>query len=214
MDMKSVKFTPKRGRPSSKQIQAIDEAILTTARRILLGEGYDSLTMDTIAAELGISKGTLYARHASKEALTQAVIRDTVEGWSTNSARNDHLLPSDLEPRLKQHLRTIGRKTADAEVQAYVRLWTSIQQRDPELARIFHDFGFLRGVSALAADIQLAGEREGKPPRDAEGAATVLLSALTGWYVQESAVREVSLDEIDATADRIVTLFMRGRDAW
>lgn len=211
--MMTAKFTPKRGRPSNNQVLAIDRAILDTARRILLEDGFDALAMDAVAAELRISKGTLYVRHPSKEALTQAVIREAVEDWSKQSAVNDHLLPTELAPRLRQHLRIMGRKSADPEVLKYVQLWTSIQQRDPELALIFHN-GFNRGVAAIAADIEAAGERDGMPPRDANGTATLLLSTLTGWFTQQIGVREVPLEEIDATADRIVDVFLAGRSAW
>ena len=212
--MKTAKFTPKRGRPSTRQVLAIDRAILATARRILLGEGFEFLSMDAVASELGISKGTLYARHPSKEALTQAVIKEAVEGWSTQSARHDHRLPEELEPRLKEHLRLIGKKMNEPEPQAFYRLWRAIQQPDPELARIFHDVGFLRGVAVIASDIERAGARDNLPPRDATKTATLLLSALTGWFAQEASLRTVSPDEIDAAADGIVTIFMQGRSAW
>ena len=212
--MKAATFIPKRGRPSNKQVIAIDNAILATARRILLEEGFDALAMDTVASELGISKGTPYVRHPSKEALAQAVIRDAVEGWSTTSAREDHLLPVEIGPRLQQHLRKIGRKSADPEVHAYYRLWMSIQQRDPELTQIFHDVGFIRGATVIARDIEIAGDRDGIPPKDAMGTASLMLSALTGWYTLESAVRTISLSEIDATADRIAAILMQAREAW
>lgn len=212
--MTKTAFIPKRGRPSSKQVKAIDEAILETARRIFLADGFDALAMDGLALELGISKGTLYSRHPSKEALLQAVIRDTVRNWSTVSAQGDHLLPEDLAARLRQHLRIIGRKIADPEVKSFYELWMSVRNRDPEIARIFHDVGFLRGVAVIAADLEAAGERDGRPPGNATGTATLLLSTLTGWYSQESDVREVAPAETDAVADRIVALFMLGREAW
>ena len=50
------------------------ERILATARRQLFTLGYQALTMDALAAELGVSKKTLYVHFAAKEQLVDAVI--------------------------------------------------------------------------------------------------------------------------------------------
>lgn len=210
----AVKFSPKRGRPSLEQVVAIDRAILDAARRIFLKEGYDALAMDSVAAELGVSKGTLYARHPSKEALLKAVLESAIKGWSDASARNDHLLPDDLGGRLRRHMRVFGRATADPEARGYHQLLTTIQYRIPEVALLFHDIGFARGVEIIATDLRVHAEREGRTLRDPDGSATLLLSMLTGWYGQQSAIRNVEIEEVDAHVDRAVEIFMLARDAW
>lgn len=48
------------------------EAILETAQRYFLQQGFRATTMDQIAEELGISKKTLYENFPSKEALFEA----------------------------------------------------------------------------------------------------------------------------------------------
>lgn len=167
-----------------------------------------------MAAELRVSKGTLYNRHPSKEALLQAVIVDAIQKLSDRYAREDHLLSDEIGERLRQRMRIVGRATADPEMVAYYRLWTSIQYRIPDAARLFYDIGFRRGVQVIAHELRSYGERDGRPPRDAEGAAVQLMSTLIGWYVQESGVREVTLQEIDGFADRIVEFFILARSAW
>lgn len=52
----------------------ISERILAAARRTLFTFGYQALTMDALAAELGMSKKTLYVHFAGKEALAEAVV--------------------------------------------------------------------------------------------------------------------------------------------
>lgn len=207
-------FAPKRGRPSAKQVVAIDEAILATARRMFLTDGYDAMAMDAVAAELGISKGTLYVRHASKEALLYAVMKQTIDSWSTDSAKTDYLLPDELAPRLREHLRRMGRKMTGTEVRAYYQLWMSVHHRVPEIAELFHNHGFTKGVDVIAHDLRLDDERSGRKSRDPEGAAALLLSTLTGWYMQESGVRDISAEEMEAVADRAVEFFMMARAAW
>jgi len=48
--------------------------ILRTARGLLFERSYSGLTMDVLAHELGMSKKTLYAHFASKDAIVEAVI--------------------------------------------------------------------------------------------------------------------------------------------
>jgi AcrR family transcriptional regulator len=51
------------------------EGILDAATAVFAAEGYDRANMDTIAAEAGITKPTLYARFGSKEGLFAAAVQ-------------------------------------------------------------------------------------------------------------------------------------------
>ena len=50
--------------------------ILDGARRVFLADGFDGASMNDIAREAGVSKGTLYVYFDSKEALFVALIRE------------------------------------------------------------------------------------------------------------------------------------------
>lgn len=50
------------------------DRILDAARRHLFTYGYSALTMDEIAAELGISKKTVYVHYESKDAIVEAIL--------------------------------------------------------------------------------------------------------------------------------------------
>jgi AcrR family transcriptional regulator len=58
------------------RVPADQARILAGARRHFFAHGFRSVTMDDLAAELGMSKKTLYAHFASKAALLQAVLAD------------------------------------------------------------------------------------------------------------------------------------------
>jgi TetR/AcrR family transcriptional regulator, regulator of autoinduction and epiphytic fitness len=51
-----------------------EEAILDATNRLLADKGYEAMSMDDIAAEVGIAKGSLYKHFESKEALAAAVM--------------------------------------------------------------------------------------------------------------------------------------------
>ncbi len=61
-----------------KAIEHAHDAILATTRGLLLTEGYDSLTMRSIAAASGIATGTIYNYYSAKDEIVYAVM---LEDW-------------------------------------------------------------------------------------------------------------------------------------
>ena len=53
---------------------AREEAIVTAANRLLAEKGFDAMTVDAVAAEVGIAKASLYKHFSSKEALAAAAM--------------------------------------------------------------------------------------------------------------------------------------------
>jgi AcrR family transcriptional regulator len=51
-----------------------EDAIVGTANRLLASKGYDAMTMDDVAAAVGVSKGLLYKHFPSKESLAAAAM--------------------------------------------------------------------------------------------------------------------------------------------
>lgn len=64
------------GRPSAEQSRELMASVLHAAREEFATKGFHYATMDAIAVRAGVSKRTLYAWHADKEALLQAAITD------------------------------------------------------------------------------------------------------------------------------------------
>jgi TetR/AcrR family transcriptional regulator, regulator of autoinduction and epiphytic fitness len=56
------------------QFEAREQAIVDATNRLLGQRGYEMMSMDDIAAEVGIAKGSLYKHFDSKEALAGAVM--------------------------------------------------------------------------------------------------------------------------------------------
>ncbi|MFY9512750.1 MAG: TetR/AcrR family transcriptional regulator [Rubrivivax sp.] len=70
-----------------------EEAIVATVNRLLAEKGFDLMTVDEVAAEVGIAKASLYKHFPSKEALAaEAMVRvlrrtrDLVEAEATQPA--------------------------------------------------------------------------------------------------------------------------------
>jgi AcrR family transcriptional regulator len=54
--------------------QAREEAIVSSVKRLLAEKGFDQMTVDEVAAEVGIAKASLYKHFPSKEALAAAAM--------------------------------------------------------------------------------------------------------------------------------------------
>ncbi|RPH67830.1 MAG: TetR/AcrR family transcriptional regulator [Burkholderiales bacterium] len=63
-------------RPSFRQqvLRAREDAILASVNRLLAEKGFDVMTVDEVAADVGIAKASLYKHFASKEALAAAAM--------------------------------------------------------------------------------------------------------------------------------------------
>jgi AcrR family transcriptional regulator len=58
---------------------AREDAIVNTVKRLLAEKGYDLMTVDEVAAEVGIAKASLYKHFPSKEALAAAAMVQMME---------------------------------------------------------------------------------------------------------------------------------------
>ena len=58
---------------------AREDAIVETVKRLLAEKGFDLMTVDEVAADVGIAKASLYKHFASKEALAAAAMVDTLD---------------------------------------------------------------------------------------------------------------------------------------
>ncbi len=94
-----------------QQFEAREEAILDVVNRLLSEKGFDLMTMDDVADEVGVAKGSLYKHFSSKEKLAAAVMSrlltetlDVLDGfpadWSAGK-RLEEILRWTLQHRLR-----------------------------------------------------------------------------------------------------------------
>lgn len=206
-------FRPRRGRPNASQAAAIERAILRTARAHFLQDGYDAVSMEGVASETGVSKGTLYARYPSKEALFTAVFEASVREWKETTRETEAPSP-DLAVRLHQHARVIARSLVQPDVRAFQRLLLADRERFPALSQVMYQTGYAFIVALVADDIRSAAAQDGVAVRDADSVASLLVSALTGWQLQEGGGRDLGETDLIAFGARVVELLLAARPSW
>jgi len=107
------------------------DRILAAARKDFFAHGFRRVTMDDLAASLGMSKKTLYAHFPSKNALLHALVLDKFQRIEADLQEVTREQRSDVLEALHQLLATIQRHAAEIQP-PFLR---DIQRDAPE---VFH----------------------------------------------------------------------------
>ncbi len=70
---------PRAGRPTAEQAQARQGELLDAALDMFLEHGFELTTMEAVAASVGMTKRTVYARYPDKAALFLASVQRAIE---------------------------------------------------------------------------------------------------------------------------------------
>lgn len=96
---------PRRGRPRSEKAR---QAILTTARTLLVEQGLHAMTLDHVAREAGVAKTTIYRWWDSKELLALDVAFEEIDRARVSQPVDTGSLRRDMLARWKAMLRLFG----------------------------------------------------------------------------------------------------------
>lgn len=112
--------------------ESVRDRILNTARELFYKEGVRAVGVDTVVAESGVAKTSLYRWFPSKDALIVAVLeqeqKDRWAGWDKTAAQ------SDPEPRarLRAHLTGIARYVSSSHFRGCPFMNVTAAFSDPE----------------------------------------------------------------------------------
>jgi AcrR family transcriptional regulator len=111
------------------RVERTRAAVLAAARRILLEEGWDALTHQSVAASSGVGRATIYRHWPSPADLLRDVIR--------REAEMSHTAPAgDLRRDLRRELEGLGRQLGDPAIAAVITVLFERSVHDPTLAEV------------------------------------------------------------------------------
>lgn len=186
-----------------RQKQALREEIMSAAQELVAEKGYNAMSMDELAARVGISKPTLYTHFATKEELV-------VEAATREMRHMVALIESQADRSPMEQLRFIMRQILQRQVQMHtlgIGPW-------PEIFRLLcandEAFGCIRRISDDIVALVQRGIAQGEidPALDPEAVVRAffgLASALHKWHIAAPS----PLDPQRA-ADSLVDIFVRG----
>ena len=76
--MNTEAHTPPKKSFKIQMLAARETAIIQSVNRLLAEKGFDAMTVDEVAAEVGIAKASLYKHFTSKEELACAAILEVL----------------------------------------------------------------------------------------------------------------------------------------
>lgn len=115
---------PPRGRPRDA---GRDVAILDATLKLLVEVGYDQLSIESVAAEAGVGKPTVYRRYAGKAALVAAAVEHRAAS-APPTTRTD-----DLRQALLRTVGWLAEQIAQQEVGLLGAMFAGMRN-DPDLA--------------------------------------------------------------------------------
>jgi len=188
----------------------IRDVILDAADRLLARYGYKKMTVEDLAQEVGIGKGTIYLHFPSKEEVVLSHVDRIVERLKVKLlaiARDDALAPAE-RLRLMLVERVLFRFDS---VQHYTESLSDLLAalRPGLLARRERHF---QEESRIIAEVLRAGRRAGLFHfHDAHAAARTLLLATNSLLPYSLSTRELGeREDVEREASRIVQLLLHG----
>jgi TetR/AcrR family transcriptional repressor of mexJK operon len=169
--------------------------------------------MEAIATAAGVSKGTLYGRYPTKEALLRGVIADQVVGSPQDWEPDADALPTDLRQRLKHRACRVMEYCCSGKLEQLERLFASSPCVD-ELRRVRYEVGHRRTVQTIAQDIIDRTHGRSTPPGAAIRMAEMLIAMLYGWWRMKQEIRSVTPEEGSLFAEHAVDVLFDSRAAW
>lgn len=153
------------------------ERLFETAARLFYQHGYRAIGVDTIAAESGIGKMTLYRHYPSKDDLIVAFLRDSNEDFWQYFEKSTQEAPTARQKLLAFFEALQGYVTSPA---CYGCPFINVATEYPEVGYAGHQVALEHKQSVLARFTQLAEEAGAPQP---EALANALHLLMDGAYI-------------------------------
>lgn len=199
-----------QGRPSAADAAALPQRLLDAALQVFIESGYARASMEAIAGAAGVSRKTLYARHANKAEVLAAVVGRLIEdALAPHEAQTTHSGSHDPQDLLLQIARELASLSSSPQVAGLNRLILAEAAQVPVLARLFADL-YERAIDSVSVALNML-RAEGHLPRlkDVRLAATLFIEMSASVpRLRAMLGQPLSRGQIDAQAQAAVDLLM------
>jgi AcrR family transcriptional regulator len=193
----------------SSDSEKIEELILDGVDRLLALHGYDEVSMDSLARELGLNKETIYTYFPNKEDLmlshVDRIVRDVVKQLRIVAQTNDH--PAE-KIRTMLRLRVMLRFDS---VQHYAESLGDVL-RDLRLALLERREFYFEEEAKIFAEVLAQGQKAGLlRVSDCVSTADALIDATNSVLPFNLTEQELnSRSQLEKRTDQITDLIFRG----
>jgi AcrR family transcriptional regulator len=168
------------------------EAILAAALRLVETHGVDCVTMDTVATEAGVGKGTLFRRFENREGLMAAVLDRSEAAWQASVLSGSPPLGPGAPPM--ERLLAFGHSRMRVNL-THGDLIRAATGKDPVRSRAAAGFALMH-VRHLLAELGVTG--------DLPFLAFALLAPLEAMALEQQKLDGYGIHEIERSWDDLV----------
>ncbi|WP_159867494.1 TetR/AcrR family transcriptional regulator [Novosphingobium sp. 9U] len=203
--------TARSGRPTREQAQARQAELLDRALDHFLDRGFEQATIEAIAADVSMTKRTVYARYPDKAALFLAAVRRGIDRLALAPESIAATRADDLERTLIAIARLRIDLVSTPQGLKLQRIINTESYRFPEIFTTYYDVA-ARPTVRFLADVLQAEAKAGRLVIDQPMlAANTFMSMVVGGPVRFiTSGHPLEPDEIEARVAFAVRLFLQG----
>jgi AcrR family transcriptional regulator len=175
----------RQGPDPARRSERAHAAILDAARRLVIRDGYDRLTIEAIAATAGVGKQTIYRWWPSKAAVALDTLAPKVE---QHTGFPD---TGDLAADLKSQVRSVIQVTSDPEFEPFFRALVAESQHDQALSTQLLERIFQPRIAACKERLRSAQAADQLP---ADTDLDLAVDLLYGGFYHRYLLRVAPLD--------------------
>lgn len=202
---------PRAGRPTREQAEARHEELLDRALDHFLDKGFEQATIEAIAADVGMTKRTVYARYADKASLFRAAVHRAIERYAISEERIQATDVGDLAQTLTNLAMLRIDLVASPQGLKLQRIIQTESYRFPDIFTDTYEIGALPTIKFMARLLRRETAAGRLAVDDAMAAANGFMSlVVTGPVKFILAGLPLSQEDVDARVAFGVRLFLDG----
>jgi AcrR family transcriptional regulator len=210
------KLAPRQGpgRPTAEQARRRHDELLDSALDLFLDKGFEQATIDAIAASVGMTKRTVYARFENKAALFKAAVQRSIERLIVPPATLQALETGDIAATLAAVARLRIAQVMTPAGMKQQRIINTESYRFPEIFTMAYEQNTRPVIEFLAGLLQRETATGRLAVTDPMRAATVFLSMVVSGPVRAIVSgHRLTRAEIEDRLQFAIQLFMDGARA-
>jgi len=175
---------PRAGRPTREQAEARHAELLDHALDHFLDKGFEQATIEAIAADVGMTKRTVYARYADKASLFRAAVRRAIGRYAIPEERIQATDCGDLARTLVNIAMLRIDLVSSPEGLKLQRIINTESYRFPDIFADTYELGALPTIRFLAALLERETKAGNLAIDDPIMAANVFMSMVVSGPVR------------------------------
>jgi AcrR family transcriptional regulator len=205
---------PRAGRPTPAQAERRHADLLDSALDLFLDKGFEQATIDAIAASVGMTKRTVYARYENKAALFKAAVQRSIERLIVPPAALKALETDDIAATLAAVARLRISQVMTPAGLKQQRIINAESYRFPEIFNMAYEQNTRPVVDFLAGILQRETAAGRLAITDPKRAALVFLSMVVSGPVRVIVSgNRLTRAEIEDRLQFAIRLFLDGARA-